>query len=271
MKDSTYLPDLRLEGGTRLGDAIRSRAVKPSVTIITATFNAHENLACTIKSIRELTCKDVEWIVVDSASKDGTVDLLREHEDVIDYWVSEPDGGIYDAWNKGILLAGGEWIAFMGAGDTYEPGALSTYLNAIAVSPLRPELVSSRVLLVNKVGTPLRVWGAPFKWDLFKKYMTIAHPGALHHRSLFEKHGLFDVSYSSAADYEFFMRCGSNLRAIYLDVITVVMPVGGISNSRKGFYEVYLIQKRYGAGISAKFRFWLAHAKRLIRPLLRGY
>ena len=272
MQSKLEVSPVRLEGGLRLnGEEKRSRVGKPLVSIITATFNASEHLPRTIQSIREQIYANIEWIVVDGASKDKTVELIRQNEDVIDYWVSEPDGGIYDAWNKGVLLASGDWIAFIGAGDSYMPSAIDNYMNVMSTSAEIPELASSQVQLVSDSRSALRVWGAPFKWEEFEKYMTIAHVGALHHRSLFEKHGLFDISYSSAADYEFLMRCGASLKSIYLNELTADMLVGGISNGYKGMFETYLIQKRYGAGISAKFRFWFACTKRFIRPLLRGY
>lgn len=262
----------RLEGGLRCkGVKKNAQPGRPLISIITATFNAVEQLSNTIKSIRELTYDNLEWIVVDGASRDNTVDLIRRNESVIDYWVSEPDSGIYDAWNKGVSLARGEWIAFLGDGDVYKPDAIEVYTKAIRASEMMPELVTSRVRFVNSDGVVLRVWGTAFNWSTFKKYMNIAHPGALHHKSLFEKHGLFDSTYSSAADYEFLMRCGANLKTLYLDEVTVDMLTGGVSNSSKGIFETYNIQKRYGAGIAAESRLCLAYVKSLIRPLLRGY
>lgn len=261
-----------LVGGLRLhSDLKQSHPGLPLVTIITATFNAADHLLRTIKSICDLTYDNIEWIILDGASSDNTVDLIRQNEAVIDYWVSEPDNGIYDAWNKGVSLARGEWIAFLGAGDVYKPNAINVYMSAIESLLVIPEFASSRVRLVNSSWKELRIWGAPFNWTIFKKYMTVAHVGALHHKSLFEKHGLFDTAYSSAADYEFLMRCGPSLKAIYLSDVTVDMQVGGISNGNKGMFETYAVQKKFGAGIAAKFRLWLALGKSVIRPWLRGY
>jgi glycosyltransferase involved in cell wall biosynthesis len=263
----------RFEGGCSLGNKIkRSKIGEPLITIITATHNAADHLLRTIKFIRDLTYDNIEWIIVDGASRDNTVELIRQNEDVIDYWISEPDAGIYDAWNKGVKLARGDWIAFLGAGDSYKPDAINVYMDAIFQSPVPPELVSSRVQFVNDVGAVKRVKGGAFEWGTFRKYMTIAHPGAFHSRSLFEKHGLFDTTYSSAADYEFLMRCGPSLRALYLNVITAEMLVGGISNGYKGLVETYAIQRQYGMNyFSAKFRLWIACAKAYIRPFVRGY
>lgn len=270
-RDLRNIP-VKSEGGLRCkGVNKKAQPDRPLISIITTTFNAADQLPSTIKSIRELTYDNFEWIIVDGASHDNTVDLIRQNEFVIDYWASEPDDGIYDAWNKGVSLARGEWIAFLGAGDVYKPDAIELYLGAIRASSVRPELATSRVRLVNNDGVVLRVWGAPFNWLTFQKYMNIAHVGALHHKSLFEKHGLFDTAYVSAADYEFFMRCGASLKTLYLDQVTVDMLIGGISNGNKGMFETYDIQQRYGAGSAAKFRLCVAFAKSLIRPWLRGY
>ena len=262
----------RQEGGRRLEGGVKeSRTSEPLVTIITATFNASEGLPDTIRSIREQTYENIEWIVIDGQSTDATVELIRQNEDRIDYWLSEADKGIYDAWNKGISQARGDWIAFLGAGDSYCPDAISRYMNDIAQSSVFPEFVSSRVRLVNSDGAELRIWGTNFDWGAFRKYMSVAHVGALHHRSLFEKYGNFDITYTSAADYELLMRCGATLKTKFLDMVSVDMLVGGVSNSYQGVHETYLIQERYGVGISAKFRYFLACLKRFVRPLLRGY
>ena len=90
--------------------------MKPLVTIITATYNAASSLQATISSIRQQSYVNIEWIIVDGGSSDDTVRILQQNDDVIQFWTSEPDNGIYDAWNKGIARARGEWIGFLGAG-----------------------------------------------------------------------------------------------------------------------------------------------------------
>lgn len=254
------------------GPKTTAQSGKPLITIITATFNAATHLPATIKSIRELVYDNVEWIIIDGGSTDGTVDLIRRNADVVGRWISEPDHGIYDAWNKGISLARGDWIAFLGAGDAYLPHALGEYVDIINRNiGAQVELVTSKVRFVAADGAVLRVWGSAFEWPIFRKHMNIAHVGALHHRSLFEKYGLFDTHYVSSADYEFLMRCGAATKAVYLDAITADMLTGGISNGYDSIFETYLIHKKYGAGISARFRYWLACIKRFVRPAIRGY
>ena len=126
---------VRFEGGMRFKGMRRvPQPDKPLITIITATFNAAEYLPYTIRSIRAQEYENIQWIVVDGASKDGTVDLLKENEDVIDYWMSEPDEGIYDAWNKACLHVRGEWIQFIGAGDELASTTVLTQMSEFLVN-----------------------------------------------------------------------------------------------------------------------------------------
>ena len=245
---------------------------KPFVSIITATYNTEHSLGKTIESIRRQNFKDFEWIVVDGGSEDLTLEIIKRNGDVIANWISEPDGGIYDAWNKGLDLARGEWIAFLGAGDCYFPDALSCYYDEIQSGGPEIEFISSKIQLVNYNEAVLREIGKKFDFLKHKKFMGIAHVGAFHKNTLFAKFGKFDIGYKSAGDYEYFMRCGSSLRSAFLDKITVTMSIGGVSNGFHAIGEAYKIQKRYGLSAPiAISRACLALLKRLLRLYIRGY
>lgn len=222
----------RIEGGTYLrGQVKRSKPGQPLVSVITATYNAAAHLPAAIQSIRGQAYDNIEYIVVDGASTDGTVDVIRANEDVIGHWVSEPDTGIYDAWNKGLRLAHGDWIAFLGADDVYLAGAIEAYVNAIGSCGDRsPQYLSSRVSLTSG-SKVLRTVGQEWNWRAFRRRMNVAHVGSLHHRSLFALYGGFDESYRICGDYEFLLRAGPDLRAAYLHEVTVSMRVGGMSNA----------------------------------------
>jgi glycosyltransferase involved in cell wall biosynthesis len=207
------------------------------VTVITATFNAAQHIEKTILSVLNQSYNNVEYIIIDGGSTDGTLDIIRKYQHAIDYWISEPDKGIYDAWNKGICLSQGEWIAFLGADDILLKEALQSYVALIASyynSP--PEYVSSRVNLIS--GTKVsRTIGQQWRWKAFRSWMNVAHVGSLHSRSLFERYGLYDTSYRICADYEFLLRPGASLRSAYMDSITAYMRIGGISNSLQALWE----------------------------------
>lgn len=245
----------------------------PLVTVITATFNAAKLLPETVNSLRQQEFTNFEWLVIDGGSTDGTVEILQQSEDVVDYWISEPDQGIYDAWNKGVLAACGEWLVFLGAGDVYKPDAISTYVRSLMASETIPDFISSRVHLIDDNKKILRLYGRPFVWDEFRKSMDFAHVGAFHNKSLFERYGLFDIAYKSSGDYDFFMRCGKHLSARFIDVVTAEVLVGGISlNHSTGLNETCSIQIKYGKNpLIAKLNNYVARIKQKFRPLIRGY
>jgi glycosyltransferase involved in cell wall biosynthesis len=208
------------------------------ITVITAVFNGIDTIEQSILSVINQSYDNIEYIVIDGGSSDGTVEVIRNYAAAIDYWVTEPDEGIYDAWNKGVRLASGDWLAFLGGDDVYLAGAMQAYAGTIArYRDQSLEYISSRVNLTT--GSQVRrTIGRRWNWNSFKRNMNIAHVGSLHSRSLFEKYGLFDISYKIGGDYEFLLRAGSDLRAAYMPSVTVNMGIGGASdNNLLGFRE----------------------------------
>jgi len=203
----------------------------PLITVITAVFNAAPTIEKCIRSVITQSYDNLEYLIIDGGSTDGTLEIIRQYEEAIDYWVSEPDEGIYDAWNKGVRLATGDWLAFLGADDSYLPGAIDAYAAAIVDCRDRLlEYISSRVNLTT--GTIVkRTVGLPWIWKSFRKHPNVAHTGSLHNRTLFQRYGLYDTSYKICGDYEFLLRPRSGLRAAYLDAITVNMGLGGASDN----------------------------------------
>jgi len=208
---------------------------EPFVSVITAVFNGNDYICGCIESVLTQDYPYVEHIIVDGGSKDGTIEILRRYEDRLALWISEPDSGVYDAWNKGIQLARGEWIAFLGADDTYLPGAISTYMKLAKENP-RAEFLSSKARLDHITGYA-PTFGGPWEWPRFSRAMSTIHVGTMHHRKLFERYGDFDTRYRIAGDYEYLLRARNTIRTAFTPAVTVVMRAGGLSDSTAGLYE----------------------------------
>ena len=202
----------------------------PLISIVTATFNAESCLPALIKSIRLQTYKNFEWIVVDGLSTDLTVDIAKEVNDFCVIIDSRQDFGIYDAWNRALAIAKGEWICFLGADDLIAPDGLQNMVNLLCNSPIPYEFISGRVDLFRG-NVFLNTIGRPWEWSRFQKYMCVAHVGSLHNMSYFQKYGKFDISYKIAGDYEMLLRAGSQLRAGYVDSVIAQMQISGKSNT----------------------------------------
>ena len=215
--------------------ATREGVIQPRVTVITATFNAAATLEACLESVRLQSYSGVDHLVIDGASTDGTVPMLERAERPGLRWISEPDRGIYDAWNKGLHLTRGEWIAFVGADDVLLPDAVAAYMELAAERP-EAMYLSSRVQWIG-AGGRARIIGDRWSWPRFQRYMCTAHVGSMHHRRLFEQYGAYDSSLRIVADYELLLRAGKNLPTAFLPQVTVRMQGGGTSDSLKALDE----------------------------------
>lgn len=209
------------------------------ITIVIATFNAEKYLSVVLESIVKQNYPHTEVVVIDGQSKDNTVGIIRKFESTIAYWVSEPDTGIYDAWNKGVRNSTGEWVMFLGSDDYLLPGALQSYADFIERQDGDPDLVSSKLSYADKDLMPYRIAGWPWEWPRFQHVNTIAHPGALHSRKLFLDYGAFDTRYRICGDYEFLLRPGPTLKAAFMDSVTVLFREGGASDGYAAIRESF--------------------------------
>jgi glycosyltransferase involved in cell wall biosynthesis len=226
----------RQTGGRRSrGIAVEGTPTQPLVTIITAVFNGEAFLAECIESVLAQDYPHIEHVILDGGSKDGTLEILRRYDDRIALWIREPDRGVYDAWNKGLELARGEWIAFLGSDDEYLPGAVTAYMNLAAQHP-EADYLSSYIRWQHPAGYS-RQQGEPWSWPLYCRYMCSVHVGSMHRRRLFDNYGVFDLSYRITADYEFLLRPRGELRAAFLPEVTIMMRAGGVSDSIAALHE----------------------------------
>jgi len=142
--------------------------------------------------------------------------------------ITEPDHGIYDAWNKGLRSAKGEFVAFLGAGDQVRSQYFNVFDSMLKVEDGDLLLCRQQQWLPN--GRTLRVLGKAWDWKEFQQSFSIAHIGCWHRRSLFDEFGLFDSSYKVSGDYEWLLRVGPHLTVQFSPQILLDVPVGGISD-----------------------------------------
>lgn len=216
------------------------------ISIITATFNAESFLRHLARSIQSQKTPEIEWLVIDGGSKDKTVALLESGDIQPDYWISERDKGIYDAWNKGIRAARGKWITFIGADDRFTDGAINKLISAARMANPDTEIIASRLEFVDSAGRHLRFVGEPWNWNKFRwSRMSFAHPGMLHKKSLFERIGLYNTEFKICSDADILLRANLKNDVEFLDQIVVIMQAGGASFSSKAIFETHSIWKKH--------------------------
>ena len=176
------------------------------ISIIIATFNAAETLSDCLDGIRVQKKHDIELLIIDGGSSDSTGEIVSRNKDIVDFYISEPDKGLYHAWNKGICKARGEWILFLGADDFLLPSTLDRYRSFLDENVFICEYISARAYYVDENDKLIKIIGEKWNWNAFKNRMTVSHVASLHKRSLFDEIGLFNLDFKICADYEFLMR-----------------------------------------------------------------
>lgn len=208
------------------------------LSIITINYNDKVGLAATFESIFKQTYQDFEFVVIDGGSTDGSKALIEQYADKIDYWVSEKDTGIFNAMNKGIKAAKGDYLLFLNGGDTfYNQEVLANVMQQISNAY---QIYYGDVQRVFNDGTKkIKTYPEKLKFSFFVD-SAIAHQSAIVKRTLFEKVGYFNENYKVFADWEFFVCaiCKYDVPYQHLDLIVVNYDMGGISSQSD-------IQKKY--------------------------
>lgn len=214
---------------------------KPLISVITVAYNAENTIEQTILSVINQTYDKIEYIIVDGGSTDGTIDIIKKYVDKITYWISESDKGIYDAMNKGIKIASGEWICFMNCGDTFF--CYTTIEDIFQRADIKSDIIYGNTRLHLSIGEYIQ------KGEIAtdNKYMPFVHQSSFSRTSLMKKYG-FDTKYKICADRNFFYTAYKN-KAIfeYVDVnVSNYEAEEGVSsvNVSKVFYEKGLIEGR---------------------------
>ena len=204
------------------------------VSIITATMNSEKYLSDCIESVRRQNYKNIEHIVIDGKSSDGTLEIIEKNSDHISYWISETDRGMYDAINKGIQMATGDIIGILNSDDMFASAdAVRSIVDCFEnnnVDSVYGDLVYVDPKNAQKI---IRYWkGISYKRSRFRYGWMPAHPTFYIRRDLIQQYGLYENHYYTAADYEFMARYLylNKVSSLYLDAMLVKMRSGGLSN-----------------------------------------
>jgi len=228
------------------------------ISFIVAVYNAADTLAQCLDSVIAQRSPNFELLVIDGGSSDTSLDILRERGSEIAYWASDSDQGVYDAWNKALPHARGEWICFLGADDyLWSNDVVGQLVERLESLSSDVTIAYGRIMLLDKSDNPMFPLGDPWESveSKFFKKMCLPHPAVMHRRSLFSRCGEFDSSFRIAGDYEFLLRAIKVNRPHYLgEVLVTAMRPGGLSssptNTLMGLREAHRALAKHGYQVS---------------------
>ena len=207
---------------------------KQKISIITVVWNNASTIKDAIDSILNQTYENIEYIVVDGASTDGTVEIIQSYGDKISKFISEKDKGLYDAMNKGIGLATGDIVGILNSDDFYKSNdVLETVVNEFIRKDIDCLYGDLEYVAAHDTDKIVRYWKSKeFEDGLFQKGWHPAHPTFFVKREFYDKYGVFNLDFKIAADYEIMLRFLEKykLKSFYINKTFVKMRIGGESN-----------------------------------------
>lgn len=200
-------------------------------SVVTVCLNSEGTIKKTIESVLNQQGVEVEYIIIDGGSTDNTVEILKKYESQIAYWCSEPDGGIYEAMNKGIAVATGDVVSFINSDDWYAEGAFACVQQKMSEGDF--DLVCGKVARV-KDGKVVEISSkSKEETELYYK-MFYQHQGIFARRSVFHEFGDFDLQYRICADYDWLLRVyNKGVRIAYVDTLVSYFSLGGASSGSR--------------------------------------
>lgn len=233
----------RLEGGKRIKDLCdKSILESPLISIVTPVFNNEKYLEGTILSVINQTYKNIEYIIIDGGSTDGTIDIIKKYDRFLSYWISEPDNGIYDAQNKGINLSSGEYIAILNSDDWYFDNTVVERIATTITNSNGIDFIYANANIIKNTGNVIKFNSSI---NNLKYFNSIPHPSLFLKREIYLKLGGFNLRYKISADYDLIIRLyKNNCRCTKLDYTIVNIRQGGESfRNRLTLKENFEIRK----------------------------
>lgn len=206
--------------------------MRPFLSVIIATFNVEATLDACLRSIATQTCRDIEVLISDGGSSDGTLEIAAAYPALVRHVRSSADTGLYDAWNRVLDHAHGEWILFLGADDALiAPTVVAEVRDVLARHDVTEGFAAFPCWVTGKAERMLfKSVGAAMRARL-RGHMGIAHTATLHHRSLFATYGTFDATFRIAGDLEFVLRARHAPLFTHPAPVLTVMAGDGLSNA----------------------------------------
>lgn len=222
----------------------------PLISIVTVTYNAELYLEVTIKSVIEQTYQNIEYILIDGASKDGTVNIIQQYQEHIAYWVSEPDKGLYDAMNKGLRAATGDYVLFLNAGDLLF--ASDTIQKCFKAKNAGADIYYGETMLIDEKGKSLGIRSETTRrklpknmtWQDMKDGMVVCHQSFIVRKNIAPNY----IENNLCADIDWVIYCLKSAKEIvHTDIIISNFLVGGVSKQqqKKAWKDRFVVYKKH--------------------------
>ncbi len=229
------------------------------ISIITVCYNSSTTIENTFKSVVSQNYPNIEYIVVDGGSTDGTIGLIKKYESYIDKWISEPDHGLYDAMNKGISMATGDYIGILNADDVFNDNYVISKISDFFKSN-QVDANIANIVQINKNNKVIRHYSSK-TWKPSKLTLGFMppHPSVFMKKDLFQKYGQYRLDFKIGADYELLTRMflRNQISWKYFDIITHRMLIGGVSSS--GWKSYIILTKEINKSLllnHIQFSYW---------------
>lgn len=203
----------------------------PKISIITINLNNDEGLARTLQSVIDQDYPNIEYIIIDGESTDNSIEIIKKQESKVAYWKSEKDSGIYEAMNKGVAVAKGDFLLFLNSGDyLLQPNTITAVANAIANSIIRHK---DKSIFYGKILIGDTIIESPAQITFETFYISsLPHPATFIAKKVFEIAGLYDEKYSIISDWGFFLSAYmKQIKFLPIDIASTVYQLNGISSN----------------------------------------
>lgn len=233
------------------------------LSIVTAVYNDEKYLRRCIKSVKKQGYDNIEYIVIDGGSTDGSINVVEQYEEVVDYWISEPDDGVYDAMNKGIRRATGDVIGLLNADDYYEEHTAQTVAETYEKNPQSIIVGAMNRILPDGSTYTLRRKLSQRVLDSEIYYRTpVNHPATFVPASVYDRIGQFDTDIKISSDYDLICRAyQADVPFVFVDRVLSNMQAGGMSSGTNNAFlraqELYEIRRKNNL-VSPARNLWLS-------------